>query len=176
MEDLKVDSVIELRSPLVEAAPYLFKLINQERQFFEHWLPWATAIKSVKDEAFFLICAQKKIADNELWLWVIYYNQRPAGIIDLHQLDLTNRHGQIGYWLGRIYQKHGIMTASLNKLTDYLFATDRLHRLDLLIEASNQTSYAVAQRAGFKQQTVLRDYLLRNQVFCDAILFSKIAG
>jgi RimJ/RimL family protein N-acetyltransferase len=62
------------------------------------------------------------------------------------------------YWLSRQARGRGVMTRALRLLTAWAFETVGIERLFLIIEPVNTASKAVAARAGFRCEGVLRAY------------------
>ena len=81
---------------------------------------------------------------------VILIDEKPAGMIDLHQL--TPESGEVGYWLSGDYQHLGIMTKCVEFLVDYSFAQLKLNYLLLRTAQDNLASQNVALRTGFKYE------------------------
>jgi RimJ/RimL family protein N-acetyltransferase len=69
--------------------------------------------------------------------------------------EWTNDIAQVGYWLARGARGRGFATRAVVILTAWLFAHGS-SRVFMTIVADNQTSIAVARRAGFAHEATLR--------------------
>jgi RimJ/RimL family protein N-acetyltransferase len=80
-----------------------------------------------------------------------------AGAIDLMMAEFER--GEIGYALGNWARGQGLATRAVHVLSDWAFASAGVLRLELPIPVDNHASRAVAERAGFAFEGVLRSYL-----------------
>lgn len=81
----------------------------------------------------------------------------PVGGVDVDDIDWQTGSGDIGYWLSRPARGRGFATRAVRLATRWAFQSG-LHRLTLRTEPGNIASLAVARRAGFQPETLLRGY------------------
>ncbi|WP_125573537.1 GNAT family N-acetyltransferase [Levilactobacillus huananensis] len=175
MTDYRVSKTIVLKSPTPDDAPALFELVDADRQTLRQWLPWADDTETVADEAAFLRVCQRHMVSGELWLAVIWVNNRPAGMIDLH--NIHDGQAEVGYWLGNVFQGRGIMTQCLKTVEQIGFAVLHLRKLFLLAASANFASQGVAKRRHFQVEGRLRQQIPDNHDgYRDAVLFAKLAS
>lgn len=170
----KVNDKIALKLPAVTDADALLELIDTNRKKLGEWLPWAKSMLAPSDEQKFLQYGIEKMANGDFWFAIILVDNEPAGMIDLHEFSHDNQRAQIGYWLADRFQGLGIMTLSLNRSEQIAFNELGLNRLELLADINNQKSRAVAERRGFHQEGILKEYALYNGKFHDMVLYSKL--
>jgi len=169
-----VSQTIQLRSPQLSDASALLACIDADREFLSQWLPWVATTRTVADEIAFLKYCQARIANQQLWLAVIWVADRPAGMIDLH--EFMDHHAAVGYWLDRTHRGQGIMTQCLAIVEAIGFNTLDLHSINLLAEPENHASRAVAEHRGFHQDGVLREHIpIIQGTYRDAVIYSKLA-
>jgi len=153
-----------VRCPRAGDGPALFEAVNESRAELIPWLPWAR-----KDhQADFIL---RKSLNFHLYL---KQNNLLVGGIGLHPQDWQVPSFEIGYWQRTAYSGNGYMTEAVNSLTH--FTRDTLHACRIIIrcDALNLKSRAVAERAGFIYESVMRsqgrnaDNELR-----DLLVFSK---
>lgn len=100
-----------------------------------------------------------------------------AGVIGLKNTDWATRHTEVGYWLGPWARGRGVMTRALCCLVDWLFAEAGMRRVEIQVEPGNVASLAVAERAGFRQEGLLRHRGgVRNGRPVDLLMLSKLVG
>jgi RimJ/RimL family protein N-acetyltransferase len=80
------------------------------------------------------------------------------GNISLFELALDPEHaqGSVGYRVAPAHRGKGVATSALRTVTAWAFRDVRLFRIQLFHAADNAASCAVAQRAGFPFEGVLR--------------------
>ena len=149
--DFKVDKYfISLVLPETWQAPALFEQLKKNHKQFSKYLNWVNNIDSIKKETESIRIFQQKMVDGTALNLVILIDEKPAGMIDLHQL--TPESGEVGYWLSGDYQHLGIMTKCVEFLVDYSFAQLKLNYLLLRTAQDNLASQNVALRTGFKYE------------------------
>lgn len=171
---LQVSENTILRTWGNEDAPTLFALVNKNRQMLQPWLPWVPAVTEVKD-------SQKFIQDSssdphserglELGIW---YHNKLAGCLGLHEISKTHNRTSLGYWLGEEYQGKGIMTNSVKTLTHFCFEELTLNRIEIRAAVKNIASQKVAKRLGFRFEGTLREVELIDGQYLDQNVYSKI--
>jgi RimJ/RimL family protein N-acetyltransferase len=81
------------------------------------------------------------------------------GSISLMRLAWEHRRGEVGYWLGAAARGRGHATRAVGLICRWGFDQLGLERIDLLAATGNRASQAVAERAGFAREAVLRSYM-----------------
>jgi RimJ/RimL family protein N-acetyltransferase len=83
---------------------------------------------------------------------------------------------QIGYWVAPEVRRTGIATESLALLTGWLLEQESTARVQLFTDAENVPSMAVAERAGFRREAVLRNWYDLHGERRDAAMYSSLPG
>ncbi|WP_129044489.1 GNAT family N-acetyltransferase [Companilactobacillus metriopterae] len=174
MEYYKVSEDITLKSLDISQAEEIYNAVDESRDTLDEWLSWVEKTKSIEDEKNSINMLSEKLSNRELWLMVIYYQDKLVGMIDIHNILDEHHRGEIGYWLSDKYSHRGIMHNSLKKTIDVAFNNLGIHRLDLLADIDNHPSRAVAKSAGFTEETVLKDYLFNKGTYRDVVLYYLI--
>ena len=152
-------------------ASSLYEQIEKTRDQLAKFMPWGESTQSIEDERNFLIYCQSRMQEKKLWNASIWIDNKPVGMIDLHNIDLDNQRAEIGYWLGKDYQGNGVMTDSLKRVLQVGFEELKLHKIKLIAEIINEASNDVAKRVGFKLEGQLKDEIYSNGAFHDANLY-----
>jgi ribosomal-protein-alanine N-acetyltransferase len=96
------------------------------------------------------------------------------GSIGLVGFDWEDSRAEITCWLRPSARGRGVMTTALLLVSRWALCTLPLVRLDFRVDASNGASQAVAQRAGFVREGVLRSYTRLGAERSDIVVFSLL--
>ena len=80
------------------------------------------------------------------------------GSIGVHDVNPVDRRGNIGYWLAREARGRGIMTRAVTMLSKWAFENLGIDRIEIPVDSQNTASRAVAERAGYTFEGVLRSH------------------
>lgn len=106
---------------------------------------------------------------------VIEYNREFVGSVGATpKTEERSRTAVIGYWLGEPYWGKGIACEALKKITDILFSTTDIVRLEASIYSPNTASMRVAEKAGYKKESVMKKAIFKNNEFYDDHIYSKL--
>ncbi|MEP7040165.1 MAG: GNAT family protein [Chloroflexota bacterium] len=96
-----------------------------------------------------------------------------VGSVTLHAWG--PRHWNVGYWVAADQRRRGLATEAVTKLSRWAFrANPMLARLSLYTMPGNEPSQAVARRAGFRHEGLLRRWGEANGEQLDWVMFSLI--
>jgi RimJ/RimL family protein N-acetyltransferase len=84
-------------------------------------------------------------------------DDRLLGTIAVFDVDLDQRDAELGYRVVPAERGQGVATAALDAAARWAFETYDLRRLELYHAVDNPASCTVAERAGFRQEGVLRE-------------------
>ncbi|WP_462408881.1 GNAT family N-acetyltransferase [Neobacillus sp. Marseille-QA0830] len=175
MFTLKVDHEIELQLLQSHHALQLFKLVEENREHLQEWLPWVGSMTTpVQFEAIIPVWLNQ-FAENSGCNLGILYRGELAGSIGLQQVDWFNRNASIGYYLAKNAERHGVMTRSVIALLHYAFTGLGLNRIEIRCGVNNFKSRAIPERLGFVKEGIVRDGELLNGYYHDIIIYSKLA-
>lgn len=82
----------------------------------------------------------------------------------------------IGYWMGERHAGHGHMFGALKLVIPYIFSSLQLHRIEAACIPDNTRSIRLLEKAGFRQEGYLREYLKINGEWRDHVMFSLLAA
>lgn len=137
-------------------APALFALVEDDREGLEQLLPWVSETKKAEDEEGILKRVLAHFGTGGSLNLVIHYNGFPAGMIGFNSFHTVNRSADIGYWLGRDFRGKGIVCRAVAGLCEIGFEEYGLNKIMIRAATDNQSSNAVAERAGFHLDGTLR--------------------
>lgn len=81
----------------------------------------------------------------------------------------------IGYWMGARHAGQGHMFAALQLVIPYIFSGLELHRIEAACIPDNGRSVRLLEKAGFRREGYLRQYLKINGEWRDHVMFSMLA-
>jgi ribosomal-protein-serine acetyltransferase len=152
----------------------VFSLVDQERDYLREWLPWVDATQTLDDTLSFIRSSLEQFASNHGFAAGIWSDRRFCGVIGTHKLDMLNRRGEIGYWLGRSFQGQGIATAACRAVVTHLLHERKLNRVEIHCAVGNDKSCAVARRLGFTEEGAAREAQLLHGRFSDLRRFAML--
>ena len=153
-------------------AAEVFARIDRDRAYLREWLPWVDATVTEDDTLSFIRSTLEQFASQKGFAAGIWSRRQFCGVIATHKLDLLNRRGEIGYWLGRDFQGQGIMTDACRAMVGHLFNELDLNRAEIHCARENNKSCAVAQRLGFTEEGLAREAQLLHGQFHDLRRFA----
>ena len=138
-----------LRQLALIDAEELFDVVDANRVWLRHWLPWLDRTRTVEDSRQFLRDVVQQADTNRNIQAAIVVDGRIVGVASYHRIDWQNRSTSLGYWISEAHQGRGLVTASCRVLVDYAFASLNLHRLAITCATGNLRSRAIPPRLGF---------------------------
>ena len=81
----------------------------------------------------------------------------------------------MGYWLDAGFVGRGLVTRAVTAMLDHAFGPLGLDRVGLQTTIDNQRSRSVAQRLGFTQEGVLREYAAFPDERRDLVVYGLLA-
>ncbi|MFC0865317.1 GNAT family N-acetyltransferase [Sphaerimonospora cavernae] len=100
---------------------------------------------------------------------------RLAGAIGVQREDHERGDAEVGYWIAPWARRRGYAAEAVRMLTAHLLRSG-FQRVHLLVATGNHASRAVARRAGFVEEGILRQALPVPDGRADAVLFGVLKG
>lgn len=139
------------------------------------WLPFIELTKKLKDTENFVKSVLEAPEDKFEYVFTIRMLNKFAGLIGFNKSDKLNTRTEIGYWLSEKYQKQGIVTQAVSKLSDFAFNEQDINRIQIKCAVGNTKSMNIPLKLGFKLEGIERDgELKRENIFTDLKVFSKL--
>ena len=176
MFDWQIDKNIRLELLETRHAEELFQLTDQNREHLAQWLPWVYSVQQSEDTVDFINQTQQQWVETQSFQAAILVDNNIAGTIGHHKIDWQNRKTSLGYWLGKSFQGHGIMTKCCSTVISHAFNKLDLHRLEIHCAADNKKSRGVPERLGFIQEAILKEAIQLNGKFKDRIIYRILSS
>jgi ribosomal-protein-serine acetyltransferase len=149
--------------------------VQANRDHLLPWMPWAED-PSREDTLEFLRASRRRLAaDDGFDAAIVDEDGRIIGSIGFHAVDWKNRTTSLGYWLAEHRQGRGTMTEAVRAMAGHAFDTWKLNRVELRAATGNSASRYVAQRAGFREEGVLRQSERFGDGYRDLLMHALIA-
>ena len=161
-EHMKIQARLVLRPPRRGDGPALNATILASRERLALWMPWAAVVPTVADsEAYCRRQHARFLLREDLTFLIVGRDARGGegdivGATGLHRPDWSVRTFEIGYWLREGCEGRGLMTEAVGAIAAMAFDAIGAQRVEIRCDAVNRRSQAVAERAGFVLEGVLR--------------------
>jgi len=169
-----VDDNIQLISPKLDMDRALFDLIETNRSFLDQHITFAQNKTSVEKVNAFLREIINFNFGGQKFNMMIMHEDRIAGILGFHRILPIDARAEIGYWIGESFQGNGILTKSMPKFLQYGFDALAINRVELLTLSTHHRSISLANRTGFIQEGILKQYYFMHGAHHDAYIYSLL--
>jgi len=173
---LLTDGTITLRPYQIWDIDSLYEAVRESISEMFEWMPWCHPDYSIEESRAWIELQPDKWEKGKEYNFAIFRNTGGLylggcglSIID-HKIGVAN----LGYWIRTSQTQKGIATAATLLLTRFAFNELRLNRVEFTVAVDNQASLRVVEKLGAIKEGILRNRLKRNNVPCDAVVFSLI--
>jgi len=170
------DGQIGLRQFTREDVPALFNSIRESLTQLSAWMVWAHPGYSIEDtQAFVLKCGSGWEKGEQYSFAIIdVHDGQFLGSVGLSAVNRMHGFANLGYWVRTRKTRHGVATSATRMAARFSFESLALNRVELLVPTANLASQRVAEKAGAKQEGLLRKRLQLNGVAHDAFVYSFV--
>lgn len=151
-----------LRCPLPGDGPMLNAAVCESIAELRPWLPWAQTPPSLDASEAQCRRMHARFVLREDLVWFVFDSDaagaegRLLGGCGLHRMDWTLRRFEIGYWRRSGCDGRGVMTEAVRALSRIAFDRLAARRVEIHMDARNERSRRLAERAGFAFEGLLR--------------------
>ena len=165
------DDTVRLRPWTEEDAPEIVRCCTDP--LIPHYIPVIPMPYSLSDAEQFI--ERSRTPSDELNLAVVGHSGELFGAVGV-SIQSDPGIAEIGYWLAPEARGRGLATRALRLLSAWTLRETGIARLQLQTHLENLASQAVATRAGFTREAVLRAYMDNRGTRHDSVMFSIIPG
>jgi len=172
-----------LRCPQPGDGAVVNEAVRESLDALRPFMPWAQASPSLDESE--LVCrrAQGRFRLRED-LVLSMFERAPDGSegcyvggTGLHRILWDVRRFEIGYWCRTSRTGNGFVTEAVHALNRVAFDRLRARRVEVRMDANNESSRRVAERAGFTFEGVLRgDSLTPTGEVRDTCVYARVLG
>lgn len=146
---LEIDESLSLIQPTLEMAQELFEVVDSDRDHLRRFLDFVDSTTSFEPQEQYIKMKLEGYVNGTDRLFLIAYDQKIIGCIDLHFIDINNKKAELGYWLHSSQTNKGIMTKVVKMVCAIGFEDMGLNKLSIRADTENKASNAVAVKSGF---------------------------
>lgn len=143
------------------------------------WMPFVHPMPSPEQSERYVREARVRYLERTELHMQLYDKQTGAfiGCSGAHTIDWELRNFEIGYWIRTSCSGKGYIAEAVNELTELLARDFDANRIEIRCSGKNRKSAAVAERAGFKLDGVLRNNRKgMDGELQDSLVYAKVRG
>lgn len=166
-----------IRSPQPGDGPLLMEAVTESLDILKPWMPWAhNPVTPEAEEGIVRRMHAHFLTREDLPLFILKKDTGEfVGGSGLHRMDWDVPHFEIGYWIRVKFQGKGYMTEAVRGISNFAFEKLFAERVEIRMDARNERSWKVAERARFKYEGTLRsDARTTEGGLRDTRIYSKI--
>lgn len=167
-----------IRMPFMEDVDAVWEAIVHSAKNLKPFMHWAQTLPKKEETKENLRQAIGDfIARKDLRLHVFLKDSGEfIGSSGLHNIDWTIPKFEIGYWLDARYEGKGYMTEAVQRISQFAFEELSAKRLEIRCDSDNIRSRAVASRARFELEGILKQdrRSADGKTFRDTCIYAKI--
>lgn len=159
--------------------------LSDAKEMYENWGKDKTITKymlwknynSIDDAIKTIKFYQEQIKNNTGFICYAIQRKEDNKLIGSVNININKRHkhGDLGYLIGKDYQKKGYMKEALDKLTDFYFSKG-LVRISAEVMVDNTSSIKLLEKCNFKLEGRLRKkYLRKDGKYTDVFIYAKVS-
>jgi ribosomal-protein-serine acetyltransferase len=135
----------------------LYQLAQVNYDHIAEWMPWIQNMHGPEFMKAFVKRAQLSAAEGREMAFVVVFEERLVGRVGIYKIDQQNKSAEIGYWLGKDFERQGIMVQSVNVLLKYCFDLLRLQRIEIRCGEFNTRSQRIPEKLNFRKEGLLKN-------------------
>jgi ribosomal-protein-serine acetyltransferase len=172
--NLKIDSLLELRSARPEHAQAFADLVVTNHDSLRQYLPAVTQVDSLEAAREHMLHCMKEAEALELLEVHIFFENQLCGAIRLNYFEHHNKKVALGYLLDTAHQGKGLVGKSARAMIDFAFDDLNMNRIELRCVPENRASLKVAERLGFVLEGRLRQAEFLDHGPVDLLVYSLL--
>ena len=173
---LTINDELSLRTVALDDAAAVFELTDHSRAYLREWLPWLDFTKELSDTKDYIQGCMAAFETKSSMSFVIIFRDKIVGIAGFNTINYANKIAAIGYWLGNDAQGHGIMTKTVQALTQYAFDELQLNKVEIRAAVGNAKSRAIPERLGFTTEGTIRAAEWLYDHYVDHVVYGMLAS
>ncbi|MEM1320847.1 MAG: GNAT family N-acetyltransferase [Bacteroidota bacterium] len=175
--NLLINDAITLTPFSTADVPNMVKYLNDE-EVYNNTLKIPKNYGERDAHAFLKMVEERQQRAGQQTEWSIRHREEGliGGIGRMILYGVEAHKDEIGYWLAKPFRRQGIMSAVVQRFSDFCIQERKLARVEARAFSHNVGSRKVLERAGFRQEGYMNKCEYKNGVFIDCYLYARIAG
>jgi len=157
---------ISLRAIEKTDLDFLHRLYNNTA-IMNYWFEEAYYSKAKLEENF-----EKQKKDSNCRRFILHTDNEKLGFVALYNIDFIHRKAEFAIMIDPRQQGKGYAIPATNHAKDYAFRTLNLNKLYLIADHENEKAIHIYEKAGFKQEAVLKDEFFVNGSYRNIVYMS----
>lgn len=174
MIKINIDEDTELRELTQRDRKMIYDVVNYNRVYLKRWLPWLDYTKSSHSYVTMIKSWQQNIELGTGMELGLFYNNEFVGMCGFTSIDPNSRRGQIGYWISKDFEGHGLMRKSVEAIISHGFDVLRLNRIEIVSGVNNLRSRKIPESLNFTKEGVMKEYEFLYDHYHDCILYRML--
>ena len=112
-------------------------------------------------------------ADRQVRLIIENAERQTVGICDIVRFEPQHLRAEAGIVIMTPYRRQGYAQAALQQLAQYALNILHLHQLYAVVASDNEAALRLFRKAGFEQETQLRDWLFDGHRYANAVIMQR---
>lgn len=168
----RVEDNLEMRLVSEHYAEEVYRAVHDNLAHLRPWLVWANEDYTADTAREFYRARLLDLAETGALSLLIFRDGKLAGGIGFDRPKEINSSTEIGYWLTKEAEGHGIVTKCCRVLLGHCFDELGLNRVAIKCAVDNVRSQAVPERLGFTLEGLERGGLRFDDRFVDLKVYS----
>jgi RimJ/RimL family protein N-acetyltransferase len=150
---------LRLRVPRPGDGVIVYPNVRQSLAELKQWMPWATDEYNLDGAEEWVRKSASEFLSRQTVHYLIFAREdgRHLGNIGTFAIRWKVPSCEIGYWLRTADNGKGYMTEAVGLVTRMMIETLKMRRVEIRADENNKRSRAVAERAGFQLEGILRN-------------------
>lgn len=171
---INIDAETELRELNQRDRKVIFDVVNYNRVYLKRWLPWLDYTKTSHRYVAMIKAWQQNIELGTGMELGLFYQNQFIGMCGFTTIDPNSRRGQIGYWISKDFEGHGLMRKSVEAVVSHGFKVLHLNRIEIVCGENNFRSRKLPESLNFTQEGLMKEYEFLYDHFHDCILYRML--
>ncbi|MEC0168088.1 GNAT family N-acetyltransferase [Paenibacillus graminis] len=168
-----------VRAPQWGDGAVVNEAIRESLEELKPWMPFAQSMPALEESEIYVRDSRLKFLNRAVLNMLIFHKAEGTflGCTGLHHIDWETRCFEAGYWLRTTCTGKGYITEAVNGITRFAIQELAANRIEIRCSGRNARSAAVAERAGFLLDGILRlNALGLDGELHDSKVYAKVRG
>jgi RimJ/RimL family protein N-acetyltransferase len=106
-----------------------------------------------------------------IFLQLLLMEKRLVELVFIRKRILCKKNAELGYWLGEVYWRHGIVSRAIVLMLKFAFDTYDITRVYARPFGTNIGSQKVLEKLGFQLEARIKNNIFKNGQFDDELIY-----